>query len=157
MTLPELKQLPTHEEVDALKAQVNYLRHKLIFANAVLGKEGFADHIVQDIEKALELTKEQCLSLHDAKLKAQVNCLRRALVDATSLGFDFYGMRRNDRRARIAINALESTTEQCLDEVKALAISEAQLKLTPYTIDGNTYYLAGDVAMYTKQLWGQAE
>lgn len=90
-------------------------------------------------------------------LKAQVNCLRRALVDATPLGFDFYGMRRNDRRARIAIDALESTTEHCLDEVKAQAISEAQLKLTPYTIDGNTYYLAGDMAMYTKQLRVQAK
>lgn len=56
MTLPELKPLPTQEQVDALKAQVNCLR---------LALREIQPAYLHDIEKvveALEATSDQCLS-----------------------------------------------------------------------------------------------
>lgn len=87
------------------------------------------------------------------QLKAQVNCLREVLEQLAKLGNgDKYG---NSIGNTIAINALAKTPEQCLAKVKAKAIGDMQLKLTPHTIDGNAYYRAGDVAMHTSQLRGQ--
>ncbi len=56
---------------------------------------------------------------------------------------------------RVVIEKEEALTEQCLAEASAKAIGDMQLKLTPYTIDGNAYYRAGDIAMYKRQVFNK--
>lgn len=86
------------------------------------------------------------------QLKAQVIYLR----DELRATHDFlWKAGIADYIARDIEKALAKTPEQCLAEVKAKAIGDMQLKLTPHTIDGNAYYRAGDVAMHTSQLRGQ--
>lgn len=129
MTLPELKQLPTQEEVDALKAQVNRFKHGVESFN----KTGSMNELLS----AYIETPKQCLDKHDAKLrmqldcalKAQVNCLREELkILSIGLGFSLcHGdgvIKRSDIKKLIGDvdKALEATPEQYLAKVKAKAI-----------------------------------
>lgn len=91
-------------------------------------------------------------------LKAQVNCLREALIKIKQEPNETL----SDGKAlkeiiRITTAAMQATPEQCLAEVNVKVVSDMQLKLTPYTIDGNAYYRAGDIYMYTNQLREQAK
>ncbi len=84
-----------------------------------------------------------------AELKAQVNCLREALLNTIMyrVGTVNYGD---------PLEALESTPEQCLAEVKAKAIEDAAKKCGVKNIDG-TYCWVDSLQDVAKQLREQAK
>ena len=88
-------------------------------------------------------------------LKAQVNCLRKALTNAVKApNYTFH----------YAKEALEATPEQCLAEVKAMAIRDMQRELPTFgaVIDDNGEDLYevikhSDVVKYVRRLEEQAK
>ena len=81
-------------------------------------------------------------------LKAQLNCLRNALLNAVTFreGTTNYGN---------PLEVLEATPEQCLAEVKAKAIEDALFYADHIGSNGNGYdYAEEDLQAYADQLRG---
>ena len=83
------------------------------------------------------------------QLKAQVNCLRKAALDAISY------MTGGEAKANLR-DAYDATPEQCLAEVRAKAIEEAAKKCGVKNIDG-TYCWVDSLQDVAKQLREQAK
>lgn len=79
-------------------------------------------------------------------LKAQVNCLRKAALDAISF------MSGGEAKANLR-DAYDMTPEQCLAEVKAQAIEDAILRAD----DGSGWCYKGDLSRFAKTLREQAK
>ena len=85
---------------------------------------------------------------HINALKAQVNCLRKAALDAISY------MTGGEAKANLR-DAYDAAPEQCLAEVKAKAIEDALFYADHIGSNGNGYdYAEEDLQAYANQLRG---
>ena len=82
-------------------------------------------------------------------LKAQVNCLREAALDA------IFSMVGGEAKAKLR-DAYDAIPEQCLAEVKAKAIEEALLNTEAIGSNGHDYdYDGAELQKYADMLRGQ--
>ena len=95
--------MASDNEINQLKAQVNCLRDVLRATHDFLWKAGVADYIARDIEKALEVTPEQCLAEVKAKAWDEGYCFGVA-DERTSELIKQQEQAHNDRMGRDEIS-----------------------------------------------------
>lgn len=115
MKLPELNTLPTQEEVDGLKAQVELLRAAIVPARDLVDKlpewEISYHKLLDDLENAMRATPSQCL----AEVRAQAG--RDGFVAGVSY----------QRYCHVGVDDIKPTAENYAESIRQQSTKQGQL------------------------------